>query len=45
MFQTNWRCGPQLLYDVAHTTAHTTNIVLHKNIAYPPVGPWPHNQI
>lgn len=42
VFHSKWRGGVELLSNIAHITANTTNIVLHWRIAYPPVGPWPH---
>jgi hypothetical protein len=45
MMQVDFRGGIQLLNDVMHVTAHTTNVVLHKYLRYTPVGPWEHNPI
>jgi hypothetical protein len=45
MMQVDFRGGIQLLHDVNHVTAHTTNIVLSKYLAYMPVGPWEHNPV
>jgi hypothetical protein len=45
MLQVDFRGGIQLLNDVAHVTAHTTNVMLCKYPMYTPVGPWEHNPI